>query len=119
MNEHGGFAAARPGQQEQRSLCGQRRLALLRVQGLKVQGDGSQSKIIWLTFGELSCRIESHNPPPRAVLHGRLSLSKKSWQVDNYLGLPQMEGAQMLAQFRDHAKALGAEWLTGRVLNVL
>ena len=25
----------------------------------------------------------------------------------------------MLAQFRDHAKALGAEWLTGRVLNVM
>ena len=43
----------------------------------------------------------------------------KAQQVDNYLGLPQMEGAQMLAQFRDHAKALGAEWLTGRVLNVM
>lgn len=43
----------------------------------------------------------------------------KARQVDNYLGLPQMEGAQMLAQFRDHAKALGAEWLTGRVLNVM
>ena len=43
----------------------------------------------------------------------------KAQRVDNYLGFPQAGGAQLLARFREHAAALGVEWIAGRVLNVL
>ncbi len=40
VDQHGGLAAARPGQQQQGPLGGQHRLALLRVEALELQGDG-------------------------------------------------------------------------------
>lgn len=41
----------------------------------------------------------------------------KSERVDNYLGLPNVGGAALLKEFQAHAEAMGAEFLTGRVLN--
>ena len=43
----------------------------------------------------------------------------KAHQVDNYLGLPQAQGAQLLTQFRSHAETMGVQWKAGRVLNIL
>jgi thioredoxin reductase (NADPH) len=41
----------------------------------------------------------------------------KSEKVDNYLGMPNRTGAELLAAFRSHAEGAGAEFLVGRVLN--
>ena len=43
----------------------------------------------------------------------------KARRVDNYLGFPQAEGAQLLTRFREHAEAMGAAWISGRVLNIM
>ena len=40
-------------------------------------------------------------------------------QVDNYLGLPGLSGAELLSVLRRHAEASGAEFLTGKVLNAV
>ena len=39
--------------------------------------------------------------------------------MDNYLGLPETGGGALLERFRRHAQALGAQWKSGRVLNIL
>lgn len=41
----------------------------------------------------------------------------KSKRVDNYLGLPNAGGADLLRAFQAHAEAAGVEFLTGKVLN--
>ena len=43
----------------------------------------------------------------------------KAQRVDNYLGLPETGGGALLERFRRHAQALGAQWESGRVLNIL
>ena len=43
----------------------------------------------------------------------------KAQRVDNYLGLPETGGGALLERFRRHAQALGAQWKSGRVLNIL
>ena len=43
----------------------------------------------------------------------------KAHRVDNYLGLPQCSGAELLRHFEAHAQAMGAERLTGRVLSIM
>lgn len=43
----------------------------------------------------------------------------KAKQVDNYLGLPGVSGAELLTAFRRHAEASGAEFQEGRVLSAL
>lgn len=43
----------------------------------------------------------------------------KAEKVNNYLGMPDMTGAQMLDTFLAHAKSAGAELRTGRVLSIL
>lgn len=40
-------------------------------------------------------------------------------KVDNYLGLPGLTGAELLAAFRRHAEDAGAEFLEGRALSAL
>lgn len=40
-------------------------------------------------------------------------------QVDNYLGLPGLTGAQLLERFQAHALEMGAELVTGRVISVM
>ena len=40
-------------------------------------------------------------------------------QVDNYLGLPGLSGAEMLAAMRRHAEQAGVEFLAGKVLNAV
>lgn len=40
-------------------------------------------------------------------------------RVDNYLGLPGVTGAELLAAFRRHAEEAGAEFLEGRALSAL
>ena len=40
-------------------------------------------------------------------------------KVDNYLGLPGLSGAEMLAAMRRHAEQAGVEFLTGKVLNAV
>lgn len=44
---------------------------------------------------------------------------EKAEQVDNYLGFYQVNGAQMMKIFLDHAKAMGVEPEYGKVANVL
>ena len=41
----------------------------------------------------------------------------KSERVDNYLGLSDVSGAELLKAFQTHAEAAGAEFLTGKALN--
>lgn len=41
----------------------------------------------------------------------------KAKKVDNYLGLPDISGPELLKTFQTHAEASGASFLTGRVLN--
>lgn len=41
----------------------------------------------------------------------------KSKEIDNYLGLPDISGPDMLKMFTDHAHRTGVEFLTGQVLN--
>lgn len=43
----------------------------------------------------------------------------KAKEVDNYLGLPGVSGAELLTAFRRHAEASGAEFLEGRALSAL
>lgn len=43
----------------------------------------------------------------------------KAHQIDNYLGMPGLTGAEMLARFTTHAKQAGVERRTGRVLSVI
>ena len=40
-------------------------------------------------------------------------------RVDNYLGLPGLSGAEMLAAMRRHAEQAGVEFLAGKVLNAV
>ena len=40
-------------------------------------------------------------------------------KVDNYLGLPGLSGAEMLATMRRHAEQAGVEFLAGKVLNAV
>ena len=44
---------------------------------------------------------------------------EKAEQVDNYLGFYQVNGAQMMKSFLNHAKAMGVEPEYGKVANVL
>ena len=43
----------------------------------------------------------------------------KAELVRNYLGMPDLSGAEMMERFRDHAQQMGAELRTGRVLGVM
>jgi len=43
----------------------------------------------------------------------------KAEKVNNYLGMPDVTGAQMLDSFLAHAEASGAELRTGKVLSIL
>lgn len=43
----------------------------------------------------------------------------KAERVDNYLGLPGMNGREMLEVFHRHAVASGAEMVTGRVISLM
>ena len=43
----------------------------------------------------------------------------KTQRVDNYLGLPEAEGAELLERFQAHAEKAGIERKTGRVLNIM
>ena len=43
----------------------------------------------------------------------------KAELVRNYLGMPDLSGAEMMERFRDHAQQIGAELRTGRVLGVM
>lgn len=52
------------------------------------------------------------NPPAENPLY-------KAEQVNNYLGMPGLTGAQMIDSFAAHAEAAGAELRTGRVLSIL
>jgi len=40
-------------------------------------------------------------------------------RVDNYLGLPGKTGAEMLAIFYDHAREMGVEFVTGKVIALM
>ena len=40
-------------------------------------------------------------------------------EVDNYLGLPEMSGSEMLARFEEHARLSGAEFAPGRVVSMM
>lgn len=40
-------------------------------------------------------------------------------RIDNYLGLPGLSGAELLARFHDHAAGAGVEFLTGKALSVM
>ena len=40
-------------------------------------------------------------------------------RIDNYLGLPGLSGAELLARFHDHAAEAGVEFLTGKALSVM
>ncbi|MDE6701568.1 MAG: NAD(P)/FAD-dependent oxidoreductase, partial [Acetatifactor sp.] len=42
-----------------------------------------------------------------------------TYEVDNYLGLPGLTGAELLTAFRRHAEAAGVQFLTGKVLAAL
>lgn len=54
-----------------------------------------------------------------AVLGAGRGYLEKAEQVDNYLGLPGVTGAQMLDAFAAHAKLLNIEPQPGRVANIL
>ena len=43
----------------------------------------------------------------------------KAERVDNYLGLPDVSGPELLRTFRAHAEAAGGEFLSGKVLNTV
>lgn len=43
----------------------------------------------------------------------------KAKEVDNYLGLPRLSGAELLTAFQRHAESPGAEFLEGRALSAL
>ncbi len=43
----------------------------------------------------------------------------RAHQVDNYLGMPGMNGEDMLNVFRTHAFDMGAEFVTGRVISAM
>ena len=43
----------------------------------------------------------------------------KAKEVDNYLGLPPLSGAELLTAFQRHAESSGAEFLEGRALSAL
>ena len=43
----------------------------------------------------------------------------KAKEVDNYLGLPRLSGAELLTAFQRHAESSGAEFLEGRALSAL
>lgn len=43
----------------------------------------------------------------------------KAKEVDNYLGLPRLTGAELLTAFQRHAESSGAEFLEGRALSAL
>ena len=43
----------------------------------------------------------------------------KAKEVDNYLGLPHLSGAELLTAFQRHAESSGAEFLEGRALSAL
>lgn len=43
----------------------------------------------------------------------------KAEQVDNYLGLPERTGAQLLEEFYQHASRLGTEFVVGKALSLL
>ncbi len=47
---------------------------------------------------------------------GRLSYAER---VDNFLGLPASDGAQITRSFREHAESLGVEMVKTKVLNVV
>lgn len=40
-------------------------------------------------------------------------------RIDNYLGLPGLSGAELLARFHDHAAGAGVDFLTGKALSVM
>ncbi len=40
-------------------------------------------------------------------------------RVDNYLGMPGLNGAELLAAFEDHARRMGAEFVTGRAVSAM
>ncbi len=40
-------------------------------------------------------------------------------KIDNYLGLPGLNGAQMMERFERHALEMGAELVTGRVISLM
>lgn len=69
----------------------------------------------------LSAAINVRARNKNAVIFGRsikdnlLYLSK---DVDNYLGLPKISGAQMLEKFKEHALSKGAEFKEGRVFQI-
>ena len=43
----------------------------------------------------------------------------KTERIDNYLGLPQIRGPELLERFRKHADSMGVERKTGRALNIM
>lgn len=52
------------------------------------------------------------NPPEQNPLF-------RAHQVDNYLGMPHMNGEDMLNAFRAHAEEMGVEFITGRVISAM
>ncbi len=52
------------------------------------------------------------NPPSESYLY-------RAEKINNYLGMPDHTGAQMLDDFLAHARASGAELKTGKVLSIL
>ena len=40
-------------------------------------------------------------------------------QVDNYLGLPAMSGAELMERFESHARSMGAEFIVGRAVSAM
>lgn len=52
------------------------------------------------------------NPPEQNPLF-------RAHQVDNYLGMPGMNGEDMLNVFRQHAVDMGVEFVTGRVISAM
>ena len=43
----------------------------------------------------------------------------RSERVDNYLGLPGVTGRELLETYVNHAKEMGAEFVTGRVVSAM
>ena len=43
----------------------------------------------------------------------------KAERVDNYLGLPGRTGMELMQEFYEHAKAMGAQFVEGRVISVM
>ena len=40
-------------------------------------------------------------------------------RIDNYLGMPGMNGVEMLSAFEEHARKMGADFVTGRVISAM